>query len=183
MHFIEKPKKGQKNQNLQRSISSKMEWIETTPDPTTQSNKVWKKNNLSSGRWRSESSKSRAFRSRHKHQSTQWGIIFQTKAWSWWPNCPNQQEKKSSTDLGITHWTPNKPKTKDQRSAAIEQWRKRWSTLSPSLRHIQHQFGMMKPRFCRLSNVRAFPREESDAGRDLSLPSNLPRKHYWIMRG
>ena len=28
MHFIEKPKKGQKNQNLQGSISSKMEWIE-----------------------------------------------------------------------------------------------------------------------------------------------------------
>ena len=55
------PKKGQKNQNLQRSISSKMEWIETTPDPTTQYSKVWKKNNLSSGRWRSESSKSRAF--------------------------------------------------------------------------------------------------------------------------
>ncbi len=32
--------KGTKESNLQRSISSKMECIETTPDPTTQSSKV-----------------------------------------------------------------------------------------------------------------------------------------------
>ena len=48
MNFIKKGPKhtkgysGQRNQNVHWSISSKMEWIEKTPNPATQSNKVWK---------------------------------------------------------------------------------------------------------------------------------------------
>jgi hypothetical protein len=40
MHFIKKAQERQKNQNLQRFISSNKEWIEEIPEPITQSNKV-----------------------------------------------------------------------------------------------------------------------------------------------
>ena len=150
---------GRKNQNEQWSISSKMEWIDKIPNPATQSNKVWKKNSLSSEVDLAESSKWREFRSLQRHQIKQWGIIFQIKIDSCLPLFPNQLQNRSSTDWGITHWTPNIPNTRVQRSIATGQCRKIWFTLSPFCLHIQHQSRIMRPRFRRLSVVRAFPKE------------------------
>ena len=135
-----------------------MEWIEKTPNPTTQSSLVWKKNNLSSGVVLVESSKWWELRSLQRHQIKQWGIIFQIKIELCLPLFPNKLQKRSSTVWGITHWTPNIPNTRDQRSIATEQCRKRWSTLSPLRLHIQHQSWIMKPRFRKLSIVRTFPK-------------------------
>ena len=165
MNFIKKRPKhtkgysGQRNQNVQWSISSKMEWIEKTPNPVTQSNKVWKKNNLSSKAVLAESSKWRELRSLQRHQIKQWGIIFQIRIDSCLPLFPNQLQKSSSTDWGITHWTPNMPNTMAQRSIATEQCRKRWFTLSPLRLHIQHQSWIVRPRFRKLSIVRTIPKE------------------------
>ena len=126
-----------RNQNVHRSINSKMERREKAPNPATQSNKVWKKNNLRSGVVRSKSSKWREFRSLHRHQTKQWGIIFQIKIELCLPLFPSQQQKRSSTVWGITHCTPNIPNTRDQSSIAMEQRRKRWSTLSPPCLHYK----------------------------------------------
>ena len=149
---------GQINQNVQWSINSKTEWIEKEPKPTTQSNNVWKKSSLSSWIERSESSKTRELRSLQRHQTKQWGIIFQIMIELCLPLIPSQLQNRSFTVRGMTQWTPNKPKTRDQRSKATEQWRNRWSTLSPLLLHIQHHSWIMRPRFRRLSIVRTFPK-------------------------
>ena len=134
-----------------------MEWIEKAPDPTTQSKRVWKKNNLSSVVVRSESLKCLAFLSLHKHQTRQWGTIFQTRRELWRPSCPSQPLKSSSTVQGITHWIPNMLNTKAQRSEAMEQCKNKWSTLSPLRLHIQHHSWRIRPRLRRLSMVRTFP--------------------------
>ena len=160
MHFIKEAQKGQKNQNLQRSINSNMEWIEEIPEPITQSNNVWKNSNLSSWTWRSASSKIRAFLSCQRHPITQCGSIFQTWPESFSPKDPIQQENRSITELGITHCTPKRPSTIYHISIATGQWRNKWSTLSPFLLHIQHQLWIIKPRFQRFSMVRAFPSYE-----------------------
>ena len=69
---------------------------------------------------------------------------------------------------------PNKVNTIDHKSKAKGQWIRRWSTNSPFLLHIQHQFKIKIFRFQKLSIVRIFPKlqskQKSNFGRDLRLP-------------
>ena len=103
-----------------RKIGKEQEKWEKT---TLQSKRVCKKKDLISSKERSQPSKFLAFISRQMHQIKQWGTNLQTS-------------NNSRTIWGITHWIPNKQKTKDHNSEAMEQWSRRWSTDSPHLSHI-----------------------------------------------
>ena len=74
------------------------------------------------------------------------------------PNLQDQHEKRSTTSLGITHWTPNKIKTIFQSSWATLQYMSRWLTNSPPNLHMQHQSIIITLLFRRLSMVRILPK-------------------------
>ena len=74
--------------------------------------------------------KALAFLSRQMHQIKQWGTNLQTSMWRCHANFPYQALNNSRTVWGITQWMPNKQKTKDHNSQAMEQWSRRWSTDS-----------------------------------------------------
>ena len=103
---------------------------------TLHSNRVCKKEDLISNKERSRPSKLLAFLSCQIHQIKQWGANLQTSIWRCCSNFPCQASNNSRTVWGITHWIPNKQKTKDHNSQAMEQWSRRWSTDSPQLLHI-----------------------------------------------
>ena len=106
----------------------------------------------------SQPSKHRAFLSRHKHHIIQCGINPQISPDICLFNL-GQQCSKSITLLGITQTTPNMEKAKSQISCASKQWRRRWSTDSPSLLHMLHQSRTYNLLLRRLSVVRILPRE------------------------
>jgi len=85
------------------------------------------------------------------------GTIFQTAALLGLPDF-HQQANKSITLLGITQDIPNRVKTWVHRVEATSQWRRRWSTVSPSLLHKQHLSTMTILLFLRLSTVSILPR-------------------------
>ena len=105
----------------------------------------------------SQSSKHRAFLSRHKHHIIQCGINLQISPAFCLGN-PGQQYNKSVTLRGMTQNTPNMEKAKSQISCAIEQWRRRWSTDSPSRLHMPHQSRTKNRLLRRLSVIRILPR-------------------------
>jgi len=118
---------------------------------------VWKNEaNISSIEF-SWSSKHLRFLSFQTHQKMQIGTIFQTAALLGLPDF-HQQANKSITLLGITQDIPNRVKTWVHRVEATSQWRRRWSTVSPSLLHKQHLSTMMILLFLRLSTVSILPR-------------------------
>ena len=88
----------------------------------------------------------------------QWGIIRQITALPSLAKLPDQQASSSSTPLSITQATPNMERTKPHNSWAMGQWRRRWSVVSPSPLHIQHQPTTTNCRFRRLSTVYTFPK-------------------------
>ena len=65
-----------------------------------------------------------------------------------------QQDNKPAIDLGITQWIPKAWSIKVQREWVTGQWRRRWSTDSPSQ---QHQVANGRPLSIRLSKVRIWP--------------------------
>ena len=73
---------------------------------------------LISSKERSQPSKLLAFLSRQMHQIKQWGSNLQTSMWRCRANFPCQALNNSRTVRGITHWIPNKQKTKDHNSQA-----------------------------------------------------------------
>ena len=88
----------------------------------------------------------------------QWGIIRQITALPSLANLPDQQASSSSTPLSITQATPNMERIKPHNSWAMGKWRRRWSVVSPSPLHIQHQPTTTNCRFWRLSTVYTFPK-------------------------
>jgi hypothetical protein len=81
------------------------------PQALAQSYKVLEKSSWSCETERSEFSKIRLFRSRHKIQRIQEGTMFQTFEWSF-PNPLYQPNKRSSTPPGSTQKIPNIRNTK-----------------------------------------------------------------------
>ena len=106
----------------------------------------------------SNPSKVLAFLSCQILHTRQWGITLQITTLLPLPNLPCQLAKSSTTPFSITQWTPKRENSILQSSWAIEQWRSRWSIVSPALLHMQHQSIMISHRFLRLSTVRIFPR-------------------------
>lgn len=82
-----------------------------------------------------------------------------SKLYSWmkWRS-PSPTLKQKITDLGIYHLTPKTTKRKAQNSIVIEQWSNKWSIISPSCLHIQHQSTIVIYSFIRLSTMRVFPK-------------------------
>jgi hypothetical protein len=110
----------------------------------------------------SKSSKHLRFLSFQTHQKMQIGTIFQITALLGLPNF-HQQANKSITLLSITKDIPNRVNILLYIAEATSQWRKRWSTDSPSLLHKQHLSTMMICLFLRLSTVRILPRAADHA--------------------
>ena len=73
---------------------------------------------------------------------------------------PFQLVKSSTTTFGITQGTPNHENTMVQSFLATMQWKSRWSVVSPSLLHMQHQSSTTNLCFWRLSVVRISPKSD-----------------------
>jgi hypothetical protein len=128
----------------------------------------------------SKFSKHLLFLSFHKHQKRQIGIIFQIVALLGLPDV-HQQVNSSITLLGITQDKPKWVNRALYEAEATSQWRRRWSTDSSFLLHLQHLFIIITCFFLRLSKVRILPRaaghtEKSLSRRNLSPPHTLPRE-------
>ena len=65
-----------------------------------------------------------------------------------------QQDNNPTTDPGITQLIPKAWSMKVHKVCVTGQWRRRWSTNSPSQQHIQHQITKGQPLSMRLSNMR-----------------------------
>ena len=102
------------------------------------------------------SSKERRFRSNHTIHIKHPGTKFQMSE-LWFPSHWCQQDNKPATDPSITQWMPKAWSIKVQREWVTGQWRRRWSTDSPSQQHIQHQVANGRPLSIRLSKVRIRP--------------------------
>jgi hypothetical protein len=120
---------------------------------TIQRYRIWKNEAKISSMELSKSSKHLRFLSFQGHQKMQIRTIFQIAALLGLPNF-YQQTNKSKTLLGMTQDIPNRVKRVFHRAEATSQWRRRWSTNSPSLLHKQHLSTMMICIFLRLSTVR-----------------------------
>ena len=120
----------------QRSRNKEKEEQEKWEKTTLHSKRVCKKKDLISSKEGSQPSKLLAFLPRQMHQIKQWGTSLQTSIWWCRTNFPYQATNNSRTVWDITHWIPNKQKTKDHNSQAMEQWSRRWSTDSLHLLHI-----------------------------------------------
>ena len=125
-----------KETKVQQSRKIQKEEQEKWEKTTLHSKRVCKKKYLISSKERYQPSKLLAFFSCQMHQIKQWDTNFQTSMWRCHANFPYQVSNNSRTVWGITHWIPNKQKTKDHNSQAMEQWSRRWSTDSPQLLHI-----------------------------------------------
>ena len=102
------------------------------------------------------SSKDQRFRSNHtihiKHPRTKSQISELCFPSHW---C--QLDNKPANDPGITQWIPKAWSIKHHREWVPGQWKRRWSTDSPSRQHIQHQLAKGRPLSIRLSKVRIRP--------------------------
>ena len=78
--------------------------------------------------------------------------------WRCLPNLPCQQSYKATTRLGITQCIPNRDKTVSHISLTTVQWRNKWSMVSPSILHIQHQLTRIMFRLLKFSVVKIFPK-------------------------
>ena len=125
-----------KETKVQQSRKIEKEEQEKWEKTTLHSKRVCKKKYLISSKERYQPSKLLAFFSCQMHQIKQWDTNFQTSMWRCHANFPYQVSNNSRTVWGIIHWIPNKQKTKDHNSQAMEQWSRRWSTDSPQLLHI-----------------------------------------------
>ena len=125
-----------KETKVQQSRKIQKEEQEKWEKTTLHSKRVCKKKYLISSKERYQPSKLLAFFSCQMHQIKQWDTNFQTSMWRCHANFPYQVSNNSRTVWGIIHWIPNKQKTKDHNSQAMEQWSRRWSTDSPQLLHI-----------------------------------------------
>ena len=141
---------GGTNQETKVQLSRKIgkEEQEKWEKTTLHSKRVCKKKDLTSSKERSQTSKLIAFLSCQMHQIKQWGTNLQTSMWWCRANFPCQASNNSRTLWGITHWIPNKQKTKNHNSQATRQWSRRWSTDSPHLLHICPNL-----RGCIISNI------------------------------
>ena len=133
---------------VQRSRKIGKEEQERWEKTTLHSKSVCKKKDLISSKERSQPSKLLTFLARQMHQIKQWGTNLQTSMWRCCANFPCQASNNSRTLWGITHWIPNKQKTKNHNSQATRQWSRRWSTDSPHLLHICPNL-----RGCIISNI------------------------------
>ena len=129
---------------------------ENWPKASIHSYKNLKNNNFISGMVLSHPSKLQAFLSRQRHHIKQWGTALQISIFRCRPNCPCQQVNNSRMLFSITHRTPNKSKTIVHDSQATEQWRSKWSRVSPLQLHIQHQSFKARFHFLKLSIVKIF---------------------------
>ena len=114
---------------------------------------VWKHKERMSSKDLSKPSKHLLFISCHKHQNRQVGSIFQTAALLDFPE-DHQQASKSTTRLGITQANPKQLNMASHKVEAISQCKRRWSTVSSLLLHMQHLFITITCLFLRLSKVR-----------------------------
>jgi len=92
----------------------------------------------------------------YKHHKRQQGTIFHTTALHERPPV-HQQANKSTTREGITQERLKRLKMTFHRARATSQWRRRWSTDSPFILHMQHLSITMTRFFLRLSKVMIFP--------------------------
>jgi hypothetical protein len=97
-----------------------------------------------------------SLRSHHRHHKRQQGTIFHTTALRERPPV-HQQANKSTTRRGITQDRLKRLKIAFHKVRETSQWRRRWSTDSPFILHIQHLSITMTRFFLRLSKVRIFP--------------------------
>ena len=110
---------------------------------------------------RSHLSKLFAFLSLQMHCIKQWGMALYISQLQWHPKLPCQQARSLTTFLSITHSTPNSLKINPHNSLPRGQCNIKWSTVSSSLLHIQHQHTKIMLRFLRFSKfstVRIFPK-------------------------
>ena len=141
---------------LKEDINSEREEQSVKPQQQDHSKRLrWHKTFNSSNDF-SLSSKERRFRSNHtihiKHPRTKLQMSKLCFPSHW---C--QQDNKPATDLGITQWIPKAWNIKVQREWVTGQWRRRWSTDSPSQQYIQHQVANEQPLSIKLSKVRIWP--------------------------
>jgi hypothetical protein len=90
-----------------------------------------------------------------------------------------KKANKSITLLSITQDIPKREKMLFHRVGATSQWRRRWSTDSPSLLHKKHLFTMMICLFLRLSTIRIFPKvadHEKKAALEGAWVCHIPRE-------
>ena len=147
------------NVSWQKLINSYTELKWGVPKALTHANNIERKHCLSSWIVFSKSSKERALRSFHITHIRQCGIRPHIEAALHLRVRPDQQAKRSTTCLGITHQTPNNEKINAHSSLAVWEWRKRWSMDSLASLHMQHQSIITNWRFQRLSIVNTFPKE------------------------
>ena len=122
------------------------------PQIRAQRNKVWKSKHFKCSKFLTLSSKMRALRSCQTNHIKHAGTMFQMIE-RCFPNQFLHIKKKDFTDLGITHWIPNTAKTSHHKAWENLQWRRRWSTNSPSQQHKQHLLTKNWPFLIRLSMV------------------------------
>jgi hypothetical protein len=116
----------------------------------------------------------------YKHHKRQQGTIFHTTALRERPPV-HQQANKSTTREGITQERLKRLKMTFHRARATSQWRRRWSTNSPFILHMQHLSITMIHFFLRLSKVRIFPcaaiqAKKSHFQGNLGPPNTFPGK-------
>ena len=140
---------------LREDINSKREEQSVKPQQQDHSQRLRWHKTFNSSKVFSLSSKERQFRSNHtihiKHPETKFQMSELCFPSHW---C--QQDNKPATDPSITQWIPKTWSIKVQREWVKGQWRRRWSTDSPS-QHIQHQVANGWPLSIRLSKVRIRP--------------------------
>ena len=109
------------------------------------------------------------------HHIKQWGITIQIWPFRWWQKRPSQQAKSSTTDFGITHETPNKPKSW---TTDLEQYVIIKFTIAL---HIQHQSIILIFLFLKLSIVKILRKatvhtKKGYSWRGFWSPYDFPRK-------
>ena len=122
------------------------------PQIRAQRNRVQKSKHFKCSKFLALSSKMRALRSCQTNHIKHAGTMFQMIE-RCFPNQFLHIKKKVFTDLGITHWIPNTAKTSHHKAWENLQWRRRWSTNSPSQQHKQHLLTKNWPFLIRLSMV------------------------------
>ena len=148
--------KGNQETKLREDKNSEREEQSVKPQQQDHSKRLrWHKSFNSSNVF-SLSSKDRRFHSNHtihiKHPGTKFQM-FELCFLSHW--C--QQDNKPATDPGITQWIPKAWSIKVYRKWVTGQWKRRWSTDSPSPQQLQHQLAKGRPLSVRLSKVRIRP--------------------------
>jgi hypothetical protein len=127
----------------------------------------------------SKSLKYLRFISFQTHQKMQIGTIFQIATFLGLPDF-HQHSNKSITLLDITQDILKRRKMLFHIAEATSQWRRRWSTDSPSLLHKQHLSTMIICLFLRLSIVRILSRA-TDHAKKAAL--ERARVHHTLFQG